>query len=228
MLAFWPCPRCCSLIFFRCQNSWSICWLLCRSCGSRERRSDLGMMMTTQKKLLVSGIRWQEGKRRKGKPSSLVFEQTFLFFSLWLSELSKTVYQAISSGFFFQNYIWNLAVCEGKTYFSSSPATNWAWPILVPWDQFSFQGHHQTPSPLDLEAAVVRPCSFMKCSVKCSFCTAAACPTIQSHWVHLESYLLEEREEEVKKKWLSFHSTAVMPLPWWRDVLHWELKIYFA
>lgn len=60
-------------------------WLHCRSCGSRERRSDLAMMMMTQKKLLVSGIRWQVGRRRKGKPSSSLFGQIFL----WLHELSR-------------------------------------------------------------------------------------------------------------------------------------------
>lgn len=80
---------CCSLNFLRCQDFWSICWLHCRSCGSREKRSDLGRMMMTQKKLLGSGIGWQEGKRRRGKLSSLVFGQTFMFFSLWPHELSE-------------------------------------------------------------------------------------------------------------------------------------------
>lgn len=37
------------------------------------------MMMMTQKKLLVSGISWLVGKRKKGKPSSSVFGQTFIF-----------------------------------------------------------------------------------------------------------------------------------------------------
>lgn len=135
VLAFWPCPRCCSLNFLRCQNSGSICWLHCRSCGSRERRSDLGMMMMTQKRLLVSGIRWQEEKRRRGKPFSLVFEQTFCFSLYGYLSYQKQSTKPSPVDFLFQNYIGNLAVSEEKNYFSSSPATDWAWPILVPWYQ---------------------------------------------------------------------------------------------
>lgn len=169
VLAFWPCPCGCSLNFSRCQNSGSMCSLHCRSCGSRERRSDLGMMMMTQKRLLVSGIRWQEGKRRKGKPSSLVFEQTYLFYSLWLSYQKQST-KPSPVDFFFRNYIWNSAVSEEETYFSSSLAKDWAGPILLLWYQFTFQGHHQRPSPLDLEASVVWPCSFTtKCSVSAAF-----------------------------------------------------------
>lgn len=88
------------------RTSWSTSWLHCRSCGSKGRRSDLGMMMMTQKKLLVSGIRWQGGKRRGGKPSSVLFGQTFKIFSMatwaWQKQSTKP------SSMFFWFSFWEL------------------------------------------------------------------------------------------------------------------------
>lgn len=155
-------------------------WLHCRSCGSRERRSDLAMMMMTQKKLLVSGIRWQVGRRRKGKPSSSLFGQ--IFFYGYMSS-AKTVYQATSSGFF-QNCLGNWAVHLESSFLSSaSPVTDWAWPIVVPWDQTSFQ-RHQTITSRPESSCGLALLIHREVQCECNFPTAAACLTTQSHRVH--------------------------------------------
>lgn len=76
-------------------------------------------MMMTQKKLLVSGKRWQVGKRRNGKPSSSVFGQAFT--SLWLHELGKNDLQHPSPvDFFFLDCLtFNWVVQMENTFLSS-------------------------------------------------------------------------------------------------------------
>lgn len=68
----------------------------------------------------MSGIRWQEEKRRKGKPSSLVFEQTFCFSVYGYQSYQKQSTKPSPVDFFFQNCVGNLAVPEEKTYFFTS------------------------------------------------------------------------------------------------------------
>lgn len=91
----------------------------------------------------------------------------------------------------------------GSPWGKKKTATDWAWPMLVPWHQFSFQGHRQRPSPLDLEAAVVWPCSFTtKCSVSSAFALLQPVP-LSNLTECIWSQICQKKEEKVKKKWLS-------------------------
>lgn len=172
-------------------TSWSTSWLRCRNCGSKERRSDLGMMMMTQKKLLVSGIRWQVGKRRGGKPSSSVFGQTFKIFSMatWAWQKQSTKPSPVN---FFENYLRNLAAhLENSSLSSASLVTDWAWPILIPRDWSSFQRHQSITSGPESHCGLAL-LVHREAQCECSFPTAAA----RTQRVHLGSARSVRRKRE--------------------------------
>lgn len=154
-------------------------------------------MMMTQKKLLVSGIRWQVGKRRKGKPSSSVFGQTLFYFSLYgYMSSAKMVYQAFSSGFFSELLIIKLGSLPGKQL-----------PVFCFASYTLSLAHCGTMRPAflsetaDLKAVVGWSCSFTeRCSV------GAAFPLLQpvslrklTECIWGQIGLSEEREEKVKR-----------------------------
>lgn len=112
-----------------------------------------------------------------------------LKFSLWLHELGKNSLPSHLQcffGFFFENYLRNLAVYLESNFSSASLVTDQAWPILVRRDQSSFQ-RHQTitygpESHCGLALLIHRE---VQC--ECSFPAAAACLIAQTQQVHLGS-----------------------------------------
>lgn len=128
-------------------------------------------MMMTQKKLLVSGIRWQVGKRRKGKPSSSVFGQTSCIFSLCgCMSLAKAVFQALSRGFVFRTTYKTRQSARKTASLLLQQLQTALGPSWYHGTSLPFGNTRQSLLDLKVGPAVAWPClSTKRCSVSAAF-----------------------------------------------------------